>query len=56
MSLAVLFWVTYVIVLLFGSWLQYCLEPGSYRRVGGHLAVMLLTGLLGWGVFGPIVK
>lgn len=54
MTLSILFWVCYVVVLLFGGWSSYA--PGNFRPLGGFGAVMLLIAILGWGVFGAIVK
>ena len=56
MPLSFLFWVVYVIVVMFGSWLNYEAGPVGFRRVGGHVATMVLIGLLGYGIFGPVIK
>jgi hypothetical protein len=53
MSLAILFWVFYLIVLFVGAYITY--EP-SKRLMYGHFAMMILVGILGWGVYGPVVK
>ena len=58
MPLGILFWVVYVIAVVFGFWLNY--DPANKtwagRGIGGHVVIMVLIGMLGWGVFGPVVK
>jgi hypothetical protein len=57
MPLSILFWVIYVIAILFGFWSNYnAAEPLWYRKAGAYLVLWLLVGMLGWSVFGPVVK
>jgi len=57
MPLGILFWVVYVIAILFGFWSNYnAAEPLWYRKAGAYLVLWLLVGMLGWSVFGPVVK
>lgn len=49
------FWILYVIIFLFGGF--YGFSSGWDRRwSGGGLVLMVLVGLLGWGVFGPPIR
>jgi hypothetical protein len=56
MPLAYLFWTIYVICVLFGAWSFY--EPTTpwFRRAGGFFVLWVLVGMLGWHVFGSVVK
>jgi len=57
MPLSVLFWVIYLIAVLFGAWSSY--EPAQplwYRRAGSYLLLWILVGILGWEVFGSVVR
>ena len=57
MPLSVWFWTIYVIAILFGVWSSYeSGQPLWYRRAGAYAVLWLLVGLLGYGVFGPVVK
>jgi len=57
MPIGILFWVLYVICLVFGIWSGYVPgQPYTYRSWGGSLVVFILLGILGWAVFGPVVK
>ena len=57
MPLSILFWVIYVICILFGVWSNYDAgQPLWYRRAGAYLVLWLLVGVLGWEVFGPVVR
>jgi hypothetical protein len=55
MPLSILFWVVYLIALIFGVWGNYD-QPNWPRNAGGHLALWILVGILGWHVFGSAVK
>jgi hypothetical protein len=51
------FWVIYVISIVFGVWFNYeAGQPLWYRRAGAYAILWLLVGLLGYGVFGPVIK
>jgi hypothetical protein len=51
MSIAFLFWLVYILVVIFGfiGPVDVAGRPYVYGR---HLVLMLLIGLLGWHVFG----
>jgi hypothetical protein len=49
MDKSLLFWLVYVIVTVFLGW------PLN-RASGQWLIILLLIGILGWGVFGPVVR
>ncbi len=53
MTLGLLFWLVYIIVLLFGGFLTY--QPNQLRPLGVHAVYMILVGLLGWAEFGAAV-
>ncbi len=57
MTLAVWFWVIYVVSLLFGLYLYW--QPGQpypYPRAGFHLVLYVLLAILGIAQFGSPVK
>jgi hypothetical protein len=57
MPLGILFWVVFVISLLFGVWSNYApADPLWTRRAGAYGVLWLLVGILGWAVFGAVVK
>lgn len=57
MPLGILFWVIYVIAILFGLWSNYVANDVTwFRRAGAYLVLWLLVGMLGWSVFGPVIK
>jgi hypothetical protein len=61
MPLGILFWVVYVIAILFGLWSNYEATPAGQspvwmRRAGAYLVIWVLIGVLGWEVFGPVVR
>jgi len=57
MPLSILFWVIYTVAIIFGVWSNYApAEPLWYRKAGAYLVLWLLVGILGWSVFGPVVK
>lgn len=57
MPLGVLFWVLYVVSLVLGAWGSYdAAQPLWYRRFGGYIVLWILVGMLGWHVFGPVVR
>lgn len=50
------FWIIYLICVLFGfGWNIWSPVDGRYNWVGSYLPNMILLGLLGWQVFGPII-
>jgi hypothetical protein len=57
MSLQNWFWGIYVLTLLFGVWTNYeSNQPIWYRRAGSFVTIMILIGLIGYEVFGSVVK
>jgi hypothetical protein len=57
MPLGVLFWTLYVIAIIFGIWVNYeAGQPVWVRRAGAYLVLWILVGILGWDVFGPVVR
>lgn len=58
MPAGIWFWIIYVIFVLLGGffWWPRGSEPNRFYPFGGYLVVMVLIGLLGWGVFGPPIK
>lgn len=55
MSIALLFWVCYLVSLILTLWTDWPVAPGALRPAGGRLLGLLLLGLLGWQVFGAAV-
>ena len=57
MALSIWFWVFYVLSIVFGGWGFYNpAEPTWYRRFGGYAILWILVGILGYQVFGSVVK
>jgi hypothetical protein len=57
MPLSILFWVIYVVAVIFSLWTSY--EPGvpTWRyRAGGYVVTWILIGILGYRVFGAVVR
>ncbi len=57
MTLAVLFWVLYIVSLIFGIWAHY--EPGQpfpLNKWGGSFLHFVLIGILGWAKFGGPIQ
>lgn len=53
MSAGIWFWLLYVLSIIFsGYWHRSDLRTWA----GGSLVLLLLIGLLGWGVFGPPIR
>lgn len=52
MSKGLLFWVVWLVVFLLMLWFTW----GIWASVGLSIIFMGLIGLLGWQVFGPIVR
>ena len=48
------FWIIYVICLIFGLYCSW--DRNNLRPFGQSLVIMILLGLLGWGIFGPPIK
>lgn len=57
MPLGILFWVIYVVSVLLGVWANYVPgQPFGFRSFSGYLVLWVLVGMLGWHVFGPVVR
>lgn len=56
MPLSVLFWMVYIISVLFGGWVYYDGQPNWPRRFSGYFVLWLLVGILGYRVFGTVIK
>jgi hypothetical protein len=57
MPLSILFWVIYVVAILFSFWAYYTPgQPFQLRPFGSQLVLWILVGVLGWEVFGPVVR
>ncbi len=57
MPLGIFFWVIYVIAILFGIWSNYETgQPFPVKRFGSYGVLWILVGILGWQVFGPVVR
>lgn len=52
MTRGLIFWVLMLIWLVFGTWVAW----GHHTEVGGNLLLWVLLALLGWQVFGAMVK
>lgn len=55
MPLSMLFWLLFIIWVLFGGWAYWPLSANP-RPFGGHILLGILIFLLGWSVFGFVVK
>jgi hypothetical protein len=57
MSIALLFWVLYLIALVFSLWSSWpaAATPAGFRPLGGGLLTFVLIGLLGWATFGAAI-
>jgi hypothetical protein len=57
MPIGILFWVIMIIWFLFGLYSNRVdLRSGNYVYVGGNLILFSLLALLGWQVFGALIK
>ena len=56
MSIGVLFWLLWIIALIFGGLGVYRAPAEGRWAAGGSLLFFILTGLLGWAVFGSPIK
>ncbi len=58
MTLAVWFWLFYVISIVFGIWDGWVPVAGAnpYARRGWYVVLYLMLGCLGWKVFGSPVQ
>lgn len=56
MSRGLLFWFLMILWFIFGLWSAWPLGPNSYAFVGGNVLLFVLLALLGWKVFGPVLR
>jgi hypothetical protein len=57
MPISVWFWIIYVLGLFYSWWAYYDATPVLWiRRAGGFTIVWALLGILGYRVFGSVVK
>jgi len=57
MPIGILFWVLMVLLFICGGWGLWPSNPNGQRfQTGGGIILFVLLFLLGWGVFGFIVK
>lgn len=56
MPLAYLFWMIYIIAIVFAGWAYYAPNTPWFKPFGGVFVVWLLLGILGYRVFGNVVK
>jgi|HubBroStandDraft_2_1064218.scaffolds.fasta_scaffold104182_1 hypothetical protein len=57
MPIGILFWVIMILWFIFGLfWNQSELKAGNWGFFGGNLLLLILFGLLGWKVFGPVLQ
>jgi hypothetical protein len=57
MSKGLVFWIVWLICLLAFLGVSFSVVGPQYGHfVGGGVVDLILTGLLGWGVFGPPIK
>lgn len=59
MPAGIWFWIIYVICAIFGMFFNWPAEPGtpwSWRPFGWSIVLLILIGLLGWGIFGPPIR
>ena len=57
MQLGLFFWIVYVIAILFGVWSNYeAGQPLWVKRAGAYGVLWILVGVIGWEVFGPVVR
>jgi hypothetical protein len=53
------FWLIWVILFLFGGFLSWPTNPAdrnAWRPFGVTFIILILIGLLGWGIYGPPIK
>jgi hypothetical protein len=59
MTKELLFWLIYIVCILatlLFSWPEGPVTRLSLRPLGNNLILFVLIGILGWAVFGPIVR
>ena len=57
MSKGLLFWILMILWLVLGVFVNWgSVHAGNYYGMGGTLLEFILFGLLGWQVFGPVIK
>lgn len=56
MSIALAFWVLWIVAILFGAGLAWPRTPEGRYAFGSQVLWWLLLGLVGWGTFGPPLR
>jgi hypothetical protein len=56
MTLAVFFWVIYLVALIFGGWGYWRAEPDTRVPFGSWFVLFILIGVLGLKVFGSPIQ
>ena len=60
MSAAIWFWLIFVLVGIFGIFMQNPWRPAGpnypWAPFGSWLITFILIGILGWGIFGPPIR
>lgn len=58
MPAGIWFWIIYVIFAILGGffWWPRGGGPDRFYPFGGYMIIVILIGLLGWGVFGPPIR
>ena len=59
MDKGVWFWIIYVIFVILGlffNWPAPPYQPNAFRPFGWSVVVLILIGILGWGIFGPPIR
>jgi hypothetical protein len=56
MPISMLFWFLFIVWVLFGGWAYQPDPTRGWRPLGGHILLVILVFLLGWHVFGFVIK
>ena len=56
MPISMLFWFLFIIWILFGGWAYQPDATRGWRPLGSHILLCILIFLLGWHVFGFVIK
>lgn len=56
MPAGIWFWIVYVILILFCGVLYWPFPEPMRRHAGVSFVILVLIGLLGWGIFGPPIR
>ena len=56
MSRGLLFWILMILWLIFSLWWSWPVAEGAYYVLGLPVLQFVLLALLGWKVFGPVLR